>query len=238
MDSVLIVDADTAYRRHIAGLVREAFPGALIREASDLAAAKDALDGGFALLLADVVLPGGSGINLALHCQQYGMATCCIMMSAVDDDEFFFRAIRVGVEGYLIKDCPADQFVAKLRGLPRGEPPLSPALLRRLLSHFCADRRSLCWSTACAHGEVPLTPRERETLKLMARGYHRKDIAKAMGISINTVSDHIKSMYRKLNASSCVEAVLQALQLGLIEPDELAGAGHGPNVGALHITAR
>ncbi len=223
MDSVLIVDANAASRRRITGLVSEAFPRALIREASDIAAAKSALDqGSFTLLLADVVLPGGSGINLARYCRQHGLATCCIMLSSFDDDEFFFRSLRVGVEGYLIKDCPGDQFVEKLRGLTRGEPPISPALLRRILSHFCADKGSLCWASARPHADVPLTPREREALMLMARGYHRKDMARAMGISLHTVSDHLKSIYRKLNASSCVEAILRAVQRGLIEPNEPA----------------
>ena len=125
--------------------------------------------------------------------------------------------------------------VEELQKIVRGQPPLSPAIARRLLTHFRhggrADGRApdsgfstspdmLTTSAPVAIGKAPdherLTPRESEVLTYLSKGFTIKEIASLMGIKWFTVNDHIKSIYKKLNVSSRAEAAVLATKQGLV----------------------
>ena len=124
--------------------------------------------------------------------------------------------------------------VEELQTIVRGQPPLSPAIARRLLSHFrLGDSGSMALDSAHAPGDFQparpaapavyaepdherLTPRETEVLTYLSKGFTIKEIAGLMGIKWFTVNDHIKAIYRKLNVSSRAEAAVLASKQGLV----------------------
>ncbi|MEP7102760.1 MAG: response regulator transcription factor, partial [Burkholderiales bacterium] len=146
-----------------------------------------------------------------------------------------------GADGYLLKEDRFEVLVEELQKIVRGQPPLSPAIARRLLTHF----RHGPSAGAPASGSTPnsgpiplssgfqssrpmpmgrgapldherLTPRESEVLTYLSKGFTIKEIANLMGIKWFTVNDHIKSIYKKLNVSSRAEAAVLASKQGLV----------------------
>jgi DNA-binding NarL/FixJ family response regulator len=120
------------------------------------------------------------------------------------------RPLRAGAHGYLLKDQPEERLGAALDGVLRGEPPLSPAIAQRLLRVFNAPPEPL------HAGAEQLTAREREVLVLVSKGCRLPELAERLEISRHTVSDHLKSIYRKLNVNSRAEAAVEAARLGLV----------------------
>ena len=124
------------------------------------------------------------------------------------DDRHLFPALRAGAAGYLLKDQPREKVISALRGILAGEPPLSPAIAQRLLRLF--------GDTHEGGEEQNLTPRERETLVLLAKGFKLRDVAQQMGVTQNTAAGFVKIVYRKLNVSNRAEAAVEAARMGLI----------------------
>lgn len=167
----------------------------------------------FDLALVDLSLGDGHGrevIARLVQCQPQ----CAIVVSTIhDDDEHLFEALQAGAQGYLLKDHPVDWLARQLQGFDQGQPPLSPAIARRLLRHFRAPALGIAQPQAAQAAE--LSAREREVLGLLAQGLRIADISALLSISRHTVGDHVKNIYRKLNVSSRAEAALTARGLGL-----------------------
>lgn len=179
--------------------------GALAEAYASVAAARPEI------ALIDLGLPDGSGIELIERLSAETPACTCIVTTIYSDDVHLFPALRAGARGYLLKDQPQERLVTALHGILAGEPPLSPVIARRLLRVFGQEA-----------GERPqhgLTPRERETLGLIAKGYKLPEVAERMGITRNTAAGFIKTVYRKLNVNSRAEATLEAARMGLVRTD-------------------
>ncbi|MBK6742120.1 MAG: response regulator transcription factor [Hydrogenophilales bacterium] len=161
----------------------------------------------FQLALVDLGLPDGDGTRVIESLNSLESPPVIVVASIFDDDRHLFPALQAGAQGYLLKDQPMDQLVANLRGILDGNPPLSPAIARRLLGFFKEP----------APGGESLTAREKEALGYLARGMKVAEMAEAMGITRHTASDHVKSVYRKLNVSSRAQATLHAVRMGLIQ---------------------
>jgi len=221
MRSVLIVedhdDCRVWWERHIT----DAFPGASVSGATTLAEARALLrQRPFTLAILDINLPDGSGIELLREIHAGTPETYVVICSIYDDDRHIFAALRAGAQGYLIKDQPREQQLARLRDIVNGQPPLSPGVARRILEYFASDADYARAPKAANAGDVPhLSAREKEVLRLIAKGYSRPEVAKLLEISLNTVSGYTKVIYQKLNITSRVEAVTQAMRLGLIDRD-------------------
>lgn len=192
-------------RRWLRGVVESIFPDNQIDEAEDLQQARERLSvQKFDLALIDIHLPDGCGIDLLREIRQ-SSSTYCVITTIFDDDLHVFDALRAGAQGYLLKEKDSDRITAQLLGMINGQPPLSPSIARRLLQHFSVPPKD------------DLTFREVEVLTLIARGLRLKDVAHELGISIHTVGDHVKNLYRKLQVSNRAEATLQAARRGLIK---------------------
>ena len=199
----------------LAGLLARRFPGIEVRTAATVAAARAAIDAGPApdLALVDLGLPDGDGCDL-IRLLTGRLPLCQVVVTTLfGDDAHLFPALRAGAHGYLLKDQPEPRLAAALDGILRGEPPLSPAIAKRLLQSFGAPAPA----AAPAH---PLTEREREVLILVSKGCRLPELVERLAISRHTVSDHLKNIYRKLNVNSRAEAALEAARLGLV------GTGH------------
>ena len=242
---VLILEDNPVARDFLSRVLRESFSDPIsITEAGDLetARAQIALTGPqglhgadpFKLMLLDLELPDGNGLELLAELNQYPATK--VVTTLYSDDDHLFPALQCGADGYLLKEDRFEVLVEELQKIVRGQPPLSPAIARRLLTHFRqggrADRGAPdsgfstspdLLSTTSAPvpiGKVPdherLTPRESEVLTYLSKGFTIKEIASLMGIKWFTVNDHIKSIYKKLNVSSRAEAAVLASKQGLV----------------------
>lgn len=197
----------------LAQALQDAFPGIAVRTAASVAeglALLKALSPDIALV--DLGLPDAPGIRLIEVLNREHPACHCVVTTIFADDVHLFPALRAGAQGYLLKDEPRERITQALQGIVAGEPPLSPAIARRLLKVFTPV-------TAEVAPDVHLSPRERETLTLIAKGYKLPDVAQQLSITRNTAAGFIKSVYRKLNVSSRAEATLEAARMGLVKAE-------------------
>jgi DNA-binding NarL/FixJ family response regulator len=210
MKAGLVVEDIPATRQWLCDALASAFPGIVIESAGTLAAALQASERRiFEVALVDLDLPDGSGLEAIAALRRRSSATAAVVTTIFDDDAHVFPAMQAGAQGYLLKEQPREQFIAGLQGILRGDPPLSPAIARRMIAHFNAAGRGEAEAAA-------LTPRETEVLRLVAKGFTQQEIAGHLGLSRHTVVDHVKSLYRKLNVSSRAEAALAATRRGLV----------------------
>ena len=217
MNHILVVDDLSDALAMLQDAIGAAFgpvPCTLVRSVRE---ALGVIDSGtpFDLALVDLALGDGSGLALIERLAQRQPQCAVVVASIHDDDDHLFQALQAGAQGYLLKDHPTAWLALQLRGIAQGQPPLSPAIARRLLRHFQAPPPTPAQSPA-APAVTDLSARERDVLGLLAQGVRIADIGIALGISRHTVGDHVKNIYRKLNISSRAEAALQARHLGLI----------------------
>ena len=243
---VLILEDNPVARSFLGRVVRESFSDSIaITEAGDLESARRqiSLTGGaqglhgadpYKLILVDLELPDGNGMELLAELGQGHYPATKIVTTLYSDDEHLFPALQCGADGYLLKEDRFEVLVEELQKIVRGQPPLSPAIARRLLTHFrpglgsdthAPDSGLMPAATLTASRPVPiekqldherLTPRESEVLTYLSKGFTIKEIASLMGIKWFTVNDHIKSIYKKLNVSSRAEAAVLASKQGLV----------------------
>lgn len=210
--SVLVLDDHAGARQWLLAAVREAFPAALCHSAATLAEARRALGSTrFGLALIDLQLPDGQGLSLLPELLAPPHPALCVIATIYDDDDHLFSALKAGAQGYLLKEQACDQLASRLRAAVQGQPLLSPGIARRLLAHFSR----LPTSPAAPPASHPLTPREREVLTLIGKGYSVTDAAQALSLSRHTAHDHVRAIYRKLEISSRAEAAIAARDFGL-----------------------
>ena len=128
-----------------------------------------------------------------------------LALTVYDDDQNVFNAICAGASGYLLKNTPPARLLESLREVADGGAPMSPDVARRVLGLFRQFRPP-------ERAASDLTPQELTLLRLMVEGHHYKTAAREMGISMNTVSFHLKHIYEKLQVHSKTEAVARALR--------------------------
>lgn len=219
MHHALIVEDLPQAREWLEGVLKATFPGVSVTVAARLDEAMQAVVASrFDLALVDLGLPDGSGVDVVGALRLHQPQALPVVVTIYDDDDHLFPALQAGAFGYLLKDQPATAMVGQLRRMVDGEPPLSPPIARRVLSHFASgvERREALMRQM--EGQVRLTERETEVLQRVAKGYTLVEIARQFGLSRHTVGDHIKQIYRKLNVSSRAEATLEAARRGLVAP--------------------
>jgi two-component system, NarL family, nitrate/nitrite response regulator NarL len=252
---VLIVEDNPVARSFLGRVVRESFSDEIvISEAGDLESARkhvtatqtaeptttsenniDPARRPFKLVLVDLELPDGNGMELLAELAGYPATK--IVTTLYSDDDHLFPALQCGADGYLLKEDRFEVLVEELQKIVRGQPPLSPAIARRLLTHFRSNSTGAGGEASPSKLAAPsgfsssrpmpmgrgapldhekLTPRETEVLTYLSKGFTIKEIASLTGIKWFTVNDHIKSIYKKLNVSSRAEAAVLASKQGLV----------------------
>ena len=161
------------------------------------------------VILTDIGLPGMSGIDGIRALRQRLSDVPILALTVYDSDDQVFRALCAGASGYLLKNTPPARLLDSLREVAAGGAPMSPEVARRVLRLF----RDFAPPVQATYR---LTPQEHELLKLLVDGHHKKTAATALGISVNTVSFHLKHIYEKLQVHSKTEAVAKALRERLI----------------------
>ncbi|MEE4317822.1 MAG: response regulator transcription factor [Erythrobacter sp.] len=204
----LILEDLAEMRLWLSEVMREACPDAEITTAPDIRTAL-AIAGHemFDLALIDLGLPDGSGLEVLRALKQANPAALCVVATIMGDDASVVGALAAGADGYLLKNQPSALLVRQIRQTLDGVPPLSPAIARRIMTHFR--------QTGPVVADANLTPREREVLGHIGKGLRNHEVAATLGIGTNTVAAHIKSVYAKLGISSRAEAAWHATKLGL-----------------------
>lgn len=187
--------------------------------ARNLASARACVDEPADVVLLDLGLPDGRGIELIPALRARRRPPAIVAFTVFDDEASVIEAIAAGVDGYVLKAASPEVLVDALRGAAAGESPISPAvagfLLRRLRRDDAAARKAP-GAASRTDRLMALTARELEVLETLARGLSYREAAAKLGMSPATVAHHVKNLYPKLAASSRSEAVFRAVQEGLI----------------------
>jgi DNA-binding NarL/FixJ family response regulator len=170
------------------------------------------------VLLLDLGLPDGTGLDLVA---EFSRVCHVIVFSVLGDEESVTRALELGAAGYLLKDSPALEITQAIRSVMDGGAPLTPSVAAHLLRKFRKQEAAVATpATAGTHSALSaLTPRERDVLLALARGFSYDEAATILGISRHTVGHHVKQIYSKLAVNSRSQAVFEAVQAGWLQPD-------------------
>jgi DNA-binding NarL/FixJ family response regulator len=214
---VLICDDHALFRRGLMMVLEEEDGVEVIAEAADGAeavdlAARHAPD----VVLMDVRMPDISGIEATRTIREEMPATRIIMLTVSDDEDDLFEAIKAGATGYLLKEISIDEVADAIRAVVNGRSLLSPQMAAKLITEFSALAQRAEGVPAGASGPK-LTARELEVLRHVAAGGSNKDIAAELGISENTVKNHVRNILEKLHLHSRMEAVMYAVKEKLLD---------------------
>lgn len=157
------------------------------------------------IVLTDIGLPGMDGIEGIKILRQQFPDLPCLALTVYDDDERIFAALCAGAIGYLLKNTQPARLLESLREVQAGGAPMSPEVARRVITLFQNF-------TPPKNAAFHLTPQEKELLKMLVEGHSYKTAAYQLGISIHTVSFHLRNVYAKLQVHSKSEAVAKALR--------------------------
>ncbi|MEO8856160.1 MAG: response regulator transcription factor [Burkholderiaceae bacterium] len=175
------------------------------------------------VMLVDLGLPDMDGIELIRHAAQHHPSCDALVVTMFADDQHVMGSLEAGATGYLLKDASSERIAAAVHEVHAGGSPISPSIARRVLQRFRIDpaptapaARSVPPNKLAAAAASPLSEREAEILRLVAKGFSFDTVGELLGISPNTVVTHVKKIYRKLAVHSRGEAVYEAGQMGLL----------------------
>lgn len=177
------------------------------------------------LVLMDVRMPQMDGLEATRAIKEELPATSVLIVTTHESPDYLFQAIDAGAAGYVLKDAPKRQLINAARRTLNGESPLNQELALQLIRRFADERMT-------AREELPvpqargrqapssegLTPRELEVLQLMARGQTNAQIAAELVVSTGTSKTHVQHIISKLGVSDRTQAVVRAIELGLVGP--------------------
>jgi DNA-binding NarL/FixJ family response regulator len=169
------------------------------------------------ILLTDLGLPDGSGIDLIRYAKASNRGTQAMVVTIFGDEETVVHAIEAGASGYLLKDDSPRAIGDALVELVNGGSPISPAIASLLLRRVAAGSHPKPADAAIDRHAPALTARELEVLNLVAKGFKFPEIARTLSVSAHTVTTHVRHIYEKLEVGSRGEAVFEAVQHGLIK---------------------
>jgi DNA-binding NarL/FixJ family response regulator len=229
---VLLADDHPLFRDGVASLLRSWGHDVVGQAGSADEAIRLTAAAGPDLVLMDVRMPG-SGIEATraiVGARPAGTdRPAIVVLTASEDEDDLFEAIRCGAQGYLLKNLESGQFRSMLDAVERGEAAISPATAVRILQRYRADDAGggrVAGGDAAA-GPDRLTERELDVLRLVTDGLRNKEIAARLGVSENTVKFHLRNILEKLHAESRTELATRAVREGLV-PGPRPGDGGGP----------
>ncbi len=177
--------------------------------ASGPAAAKYALENEVDVVLMDVRMPEGDGLTALGRIKLDKPNLAVLMFSAFDNPTYVARAVALGANGYLSKNCSRDELIAAIRTVATGENAWTRQELRRVTGALATPRIT-------ADVEAPLTQRESDVLRQLAHGLTNKQIAEALHISYETVKEHVQHVLEKIGVSDRTQAAVWAVRKGLV----------------------
>jgi DNA-binding NarL/FixJ family response regulator len=207
---LLIADDHPLFRKGLRTLLGAVSDFALVGEAeSGQAAVERTLALQPDVVLMDLQMPGGSGIEATRQIVAASPMTKILVVTLFEDDDSVFAALRAGARGYVLKDTDEEELIRAIRAVAHGEAIFGPAVAGRVLAYFAAP-----------HREAPqlfptLTEREREVLRLVGQGRANPAIARELSLSPKTVANHVSNIFAKLRVADRAEAMIRAREAGL-----------------------
>ena len=193
-----------------------------LTEPGDIEVIAEAADGDEAIALLeqeqpdvavlDIQMPKRSGIDVCRHVRAQHWPIGILILTAYDDDPYVLAVLQAGANGYVLKTADADDIIQAVRDVHEGKSALDPVIARKLMAQLAgrAENKPI----------ESLTPRETDVLKLAARGYTNKAIGAQLHLSDRTVQGHLANIYGKLHVATRTEAVMRAVSLGWLSPEE------------------
>jgi DNA-binding NarL/FixJ family response regulator len=168
------------------------------------------------VVLMDISMPKMDGISATREIKDLLPQTAVLILTGHEEDEHVFEGIKAGAQGYLLKDAELGDLSRAIRTVHAGDTIIAPQLAQKMLSTIEGSGRS-------GRSELmpPLTDRELEVIRALARGMSDRQIARALSISEKTVRNHTSNIYRKLHIFDRTQAVIYAVREGVIDLEEL-----------------
>jgi DNA-binding NarL/FixJ family response regulator len=205
---VVLIDDHDLLRRGIKTMLESESDIEVVGEADDgtraLALVEETVPD---VVIIDVVMPNKDGIEATREIKDAFPKVGVVVLSGHDEQQFVFDALKAGASGYLLKSAELDEVVTTVKSVAQGEGKLDPSLAFQVLSEFQSYQ-----SQDVSEVYQPLTPREREILKLMSEGLPNKTIASRLQISERTVTTHVANIYSKLHVNNRVSAIQEAMR--------------------------
>ncbi len=215
---VLLADDHSLFRRGVAAALADQPDIQVVGEAADgLQAVSKARELNPHVVLMDISMPGIDGLEATRRIKAELPEVKIVILTIAEEDQNLFEAIKSGAQGYLLKNVEPQELVEMLRGVFRGEAPISRGTAARILAEF-ARQAHVQVSEAAARPSACLSKREQEVLGLVAGGATNKDIAAALGISPSTVKNHLQNILEKLHLENRVQVATFALREGITPP--------------------
>src|ERR1035437_8517812 len=215
--AVAIVEDDVPAREILAGWIRNADGFRCVGEFDDAETALAKLPHEKpSVVLFDINLPGMNGIECVRKLKPRLPDTQFVMVTVYEDANHIFNALSAGASGYLLKQMRRNELLEALKDVHAGGSPMSSQIARKVVQSFRRNESEIA-------GTNDLSPREREVIELLARGYLYKEIAELLKISVQTVNTYIRRIYEKLHVRSRAQAVAKYTHMPV-------GSSHGSGV--------
>jgi len=210
---VLIADDNSLIRKGLEQLLELEGDIEVIGEASN---GKEAVEKAIQLnpdvILMDVNMPVQNGVNAIRELKENGCKAKVVVLTIHDDQEYLVEAVKVGADGYIMKDAEVDHLIKAIRDVYRGETYIQPNLTSRLIRDF---EKMTYHSVKKQFEENNLTQREIEVLMLIADGKNNREIADELYISEKTVKNHVSNIFRKIDVSDRTQAAIYVFKNNL-----------------------
>lgn len=210
---LLVCDDHALFRRGLIATIEEEHDLEVLGEAADtdeaVALAEELAPD---VVLMDVRMPGGGGIEATRRITDLVPGTKVLMLTVSDDPDDLLEAVKAGAAGYLLKEVSSSEVANAVRAVHAGASPLSPMLADKLMAEFLSLEQR-----ATVPKPPKLAPRELEVLRLVADGLSNRLIAEQLGISPNTVKNHVGNILEKLQLHSRTEAAMYAVRERLLD---------------------
>jgi len=216
MIRVLVADDQGMIRAGLHSLLEEEPDISVVAEAADgLEAVAAARRTSPDVVLMDIRMPELDGLEATRLLVEKQPQTRILVLTTFDLDEYVYDALRAGASGFLLKDAPAEDLVAAVRIVARGDALLAPAVTRRVIESFARTPKP-----AAPVELTSLSPRETEVLRLLARGRSNAEIAKDLFVGEATAKTHVSSVLSKLGLRDRIQAVIYAYESAVVRPGE------------------
>lgn len=161
------------------------------------------------LIVMDINMPGQGGLEATKKIKEVMPYVKIVMLTASDENDLLFEAVKAGAQGYLLKNLDPDKFVQELLAQARGEASISGDVAMKIIRAFSVQD--------VERQQTQLTARELEVLKLVGEGSSNRDIAGRLFISENTVKNHLRNILQKLHFENRVQAAAYAIRRGIVD---------------------
>ena len=217
---VLLVDDHGLVRAGIKSLIDQIDGFVVVAEANDGREALELIQAKKPeIVVMDIAMKGLNGLDAALQITHKYPNINVVILSMHVNEAYISQALKAGAKGYIMKDAATFELELALRAVTKGEIYLSPAVSDSLISDYMRKFQKPADTALNSPNNVTLTPRQREILQLIAESKSNKEIARILGVSLNTVDNHRTQLMGRLNIHDVAGLVRYAIAIGLVSSD-------------------